>query len=159
MSGSLVPCLAATVALVGVAGWVSDAAASDVPFPPAPTLRSDAGTIVAGSGSFCWKRPGDVEGFCADTFGPVTSKRPLVVRPGRSIFADLKIAALSLSAALVSRDGHSSKRIGVRALDTPRRHWRVRLPAHLPRGWLLSLSARYDDGGGNFGAGLTQARG
>lgn len=158
MSGPLVSCLAVTVALVGVAGYARDSAASDPPFPPAPTLTSDAGTIVAGSGSFCWRPAGAAEGFCADAIGPVTSKRPLVVRPGESIFVDMKIAAASLSAALVSRSGRSSKRIGVRALDAPRRHWRVRLPAHLPRGWLLSLFATYANGDAVFGAGLARAQ-
>ena len=157
MFGFLVSCLTVTAALVGSVSCASESAAADVPFPPAPTLSSDAGQIVAGAGSFCWTQPGQPEGLCADTIGPVTSKRPLVVRPGESIRVDLKIAARSLFAALVPRRGLSRHQLGVRALDPPRRHWRVRLPAHLPRGWLLSLFATYPDGDASFGARLSQA--
>jgi hypothetical protein len=78
------------------------------------------------------------------------------VRQGEPIRVDLKIAAKSLDASLMPRRGMKQKHLIARALDTPKRHWRVALPARIPRGWVLSLAATYADGDGTFGATLAR---
>jgi hypothetical protein len=120
--------------------------------PPAPILHSQGHSLVAAHGGFCWSEPtddGGSMGICGDpAFGPVVTKRSLVVvRHGR-IRVEMRTKTDSLYASLHGRAG--SLRVTRRS---PRR-FIVRLPRHMKRHAVLDLDATYPQGDSAFGARL-----
>jgi hypothetical protein len=66
----------------------------------------------------------------------------------------MRIDALSLHAGLGTGRSRSTEPLNTQGLDPSKRHWRITLPALIPRRSRLAIFATYREGDGSFGARL-----
>jgi hypothetical protein len=112
--------------------------------------------LGAAAGSFCWgTRYDDHTGrvLCADTFRAPSTEEQLPVRGKRIVHIDLGIPSEGLTASL----GGQTLR-GPRRGDPSGRYWALRLPRRLLPTSVLSLGARFSQGGVPYGVTLRRVK-
>ncbi len=124
--------------------------------PPGVVVESRGHRLGAAMGSFCWSTWYDDHtgrGLCADTFRAPSTEEQLPVRGKRIVHIDVGIPSESLTASL---DDQTLR--GPRRGEPSGRYWALRLPRHVPPTSVLSLGARFAQGGVPYGVTLRRVK-